>query len=263
MRLADRGMTASAWSVGPMTGRTGRRSRSRTSGRRCRGPALRRLTEMIRKAAGWFIDEIAEPPQRGRAVHVGAAGIAGRRGPAAGRHGAEGRDRDRRSQPVLRRRRPGHQGDLKGGLPDPDNRPVSLRHPDEILTDNGKVFTGRFGPQPVEVLFDRICRENGISHRHTAARSPASGSFAASPPTGSSRWMARCSPSATPSRPSWSTCSWTKPRSRSGARITSSRPSPEREEGGFEGSEPIACTSTGHKASSIRWNLTGGTGEKS
>ena len=44
--------------------------------------------------------------------------------------------------------------------------------PDEILTDNGKVFTGRFGPQPVEVLFDRICRENGISHRHTAVRSP-------------------------------------------------------------------------------------------
>jgi transposase InsO family protein len=44
--------------------------------------------------------------------------------------------------------------------------------PDEILTDNGRVFTGRFGPQPVEVLFDRICRENGISHRHTAVRSP-------------------------------------------------------------------------------------------
>jgi hypothetical protein len=44
--------------------------------------------------------------------------------------------------------------------------------PDEILTDNGKVFTGRFGPQPVEVLFDRICRENGISHRHTAVRAP-------------------------------------------------------------------------------------------
>jgi transposase InsO family protein len=44
--------------------------------------------------------------------------------------------------------------------------------PDEILTDNGKVFTGRFGPNPVEVLFDRICRENGISHRHTAPRSP-------------------------------------------------------------------------------------------
>jgi transposase InsO family protein len=44
--------------------------------------------------------------------------------------------------------------------------------PDEILTDNGKVFTGRFGPQPVEVMFDRICRENGISHRHTGVRSP-------------------------------------------------------------------------------------------
>ena len=49
-----------------------------------------------------------------------------------------------------------------------------VRHgiPDEILTDNGKCFTGRFGPNPVEVLFDRILRENGISHRHTAVRSP-------------------------------------------------------------------------------------------
>jgi transposase InsO family protein len=44
--------------------------------------------------------------------------------------------------------------------------------PDEILTDNGKQFTGRFGPNPSEVMFDRICRENGISHRHTAVRSP-------------------------------------------------------------------------------------------
>jgi hypothetical protein len=52
---------------------------------------------------------------------------------------------------------------------------ASLRRygvPDEILTDNGKVFTGRFGPHPVEVMFDRICRENGISHRHTGVRSP-------------------------------------------------------------------------------------------
>ena len=44
--------------------------------------------------------------------------------------------------------------------------------PDEILTDNGKCFTGRFGPNPTEVLFDRILRENGISHRHTGVRSP-------------------------------------------------------------------------------------------
>ena len=44
--------------------------------------------------------------------------------------------------------------------------------PDEILTDNGKCFTGRYGPRPVEVLFDRILRENGISHRHTGVRSP-------------------------------------------------------------------------------------------
>ena len=44
--------------------------------------------------------------------------------------------------------------------------------PDEVLTDNGKVFTGRFGLHHTEVLFDRICRENGISHRLTAPRSP-------------------------------------------------------------------------------------------
>lgn len=44
--------------------------------------------------------------------------------------------------------------------------------PDQILTDNGKVFTGRFGPGSSEVLFDRICRENGIRHLLTAPRSP-------------------------------------------------------------------------------------------
>jgi hypothetical protein len=44
--------------------------------------------------------------------------------------------------------------------------------PQEILTDNGKVFTGRFGRKDVEVLFDRICRENGIDHLLTAPRSP-------------------------------------------------------------------------------------------
>jgi transposase InsO family protein len=44
--------------------------------------------------------------------------------------------------------------------------------PDEVLTDNGKVFTGRFNQPPVEVLFDRVCRENGITHRLTQPRSP-------------------------------------------------------------------------------------------
>lgn len=44
--------------------------------------------------------------------------------------------------------------------------------PEQILTDNGKVFTGRFGRPPVEVLFDRICRENGIGHLLTQPRSP-------------------------------------------------------------------------------------------
>jgi transposase InsO family protein len=44
--------------------------------------------------------------------------------------------------------------------------------PSEILTDNGKVFTARFGPGPGPVRFDRICHENGIKHRLTAPYSP-------------------------------------------------------------------------------------------
>jgi len=44
--------------------------------------------------------------------------------------------------------------------------------PTQLLTDNGRVFTGRFNHPPVEVLFDRICRENGIEHLLTAPRSP-------------------------------------------------------------------------------------------
>jgi transposase InsO family protein len=44
--------------------------------------------------------------------------------------------------------------------------------PEQILTDNGKVFTGRFNHPAVEVLFDRICRENGIEHLLTQPRSP-------------------------------------------------------------------------------------------
>jgi transposase InsO family protein len=44
--------------------------------------------------------------------------------------------------------------------------------PAEVLTDNGRQFTGRFASKDVEVLFDRICRENGIAHRLTAPYSP-------------------------------------------------------------------------------------------
>jgi transposase InsO family protein len=44
--------------------------------------------------------------------------------------------------------------------------------PEQILTDNAKVFTARFGPGPGPVLFDRICVENGITHVLTAPRSP-------------------------------------------------------------------------------------------
>ncbi|WP_240505226.1 DDE-type integrase/transposase/recombinase [Nocardia mangyaensis] len=45
--------------------------------------------------------------------------------------------------------------------------------PSEVLTDNGGQFTGRYlKPQPVEVLFERICRENGFKQRLTKPRSP-------------------------------------------------------------------------------------------
>src|SRR5438067_2448064 len=43
---------------------------------------------------------------------------------------------------------------------------------DAVLTDKAEVFTGRYGPGKGEVLFDRICRENGIRHLLTAPRSP-------------------------------------------------------------------------------------------
>jgi hypothetical protein len=43
--------------------------------------------------------------------------------------------------------------------------------PEEVITDNGKQFTDRFG-KGGEVLFDKICRRNGIRHRLTAPSSP-------------------------------------------------------------------------------------------
>jgi transposase InsO family protein len=44
--------------------------------------------------------------------------------------------------------------------------------PEQILTDNGKVFTARFGRGPGPVMFDRICTDNGIAHLLTAPYSP-------------------------------------------------------------------------------------------
>jgi hypothetical protein len=44
--------------------------------------------------------------------------------------------------------------------------------PTQILTDNGRVFTARFGTGPGPVMFDRICTDNGIKHLLTAPYSP-------------------------------------------------------------------------------------------
>ena len=63
--------------------------------------------------------------------------------------------------------------------------------PGQILTDNGKVFTGRFNQPPVEVLFDRVCRENGIEHLPPSrGRRPRRGRWSGS--------TARCVPSSAP-----------------------------------------------------------------
>jgi transposase InsO family protein len=44
--------------------------------------------------------------------------------------------------------------------------------PDQILSDNGKVFTNRFGQGTGRVLFDRICHNNGVGHILTKPHSP-------------------------------------------------------------------------------------------
>jgi transposase len=48
--------------------------------------------------------------------------------------------------------------------------------PEQVLTDNGKQFTGKYGrPRPAEVLFDRICRKDGVEHRQQGRVRPAAG----------------------------------------------------------------------------------------
>jgi integrase-like protein/homeodomain-containing protein len=50
---------------------------------------------------------------------------------------------------------------------------ASAEVPAEVLTDNGKQFTGRFTrPRPAEVLFERVSREYGITARLTRPYSP-------------------------------------------------------------------------------------------
>jgi transposase InsO family protein len=44
--------------------------------------------------------------------------------------------------------------------------------PSQILSDNGKVFTNRFGKGTGRVLFDRICHNNSITHILTKPHSP-------------------------------------------------------------------------------------------
>jgi transposase InsO family protein len=78
--------------------------------------------------------------------------------------------------------------------------------PEQILTDNGKVFTARFGRGPGPVLFDRICADNGIRHLLTKPYSPTTTGKAARP-------AGRCGPSSS-GRPTASTRRWASCRRR-------------------------------------------------
>lgn len=70
---------------------------------------------------------------------------------------------------------PGHRGPLR----DRQSRGrrlrrsvAPLRDPPRKCSPTGNVFTGRRRVHPGEVLFERVCRENGITQRLTAPRSP-------------------------------------------------------------------------------------------
>lgn len=53
------------------------------------------------------------------------------------------------------------------------HHPTSPRGLTSVRELNGKPFTGRFSkPLPTEVMFERVCRENGINQRLTKPRSP-------------------------------------------------------------------------------------------
>ena len=100
--------------------------------------------------------------------------------------------------------------------------------PAEVLTDNGKQFTGRFTkPRPAEVLFERVCREHGITAKLTrpvlADHDREGGAVAPdAAPRAARRWPGRsrtcpprrprsapgCTPTTTPGR----TRRWTWPR---------------------------------------------------
>ena len=126
-------------------------------------------------------DRAAEAPEEARGLPpLGAP--AGHGALADGRHGrraARGRRASSRSSPASTTTRA--SASARSLTPRATARPVCeaflaamRRHgvPEQVLTDNGKVFTARFGRGSGLVLFDRICRENGIRHLLTAPRSP-------------------------------------------------------------------------------------------
>jgi integrase-like protein len=79
----------------------------------------------------------------------------------------------RRPFPVLRDRHRGPPGHRQSGLRRVRGRVADVRIPRRGAHRQRQQFTGRFTrPRPAEVMFERICRENGIVARNTKPRSP-------------------------------------------------------------------------------------------
>jgi len=119
--------------------------------------------------------------------------------------------------------------------------------PDEVLSDNGKQFTGRFNqPRSAEVMFERICRENGIVARHTKPRSPTT--------TGKVERFQGRHAAAQPAQPTNTLRAGTHPRrpTRRTTTPTSSRTRPSR----TSGQQPRRhnhCTATHSHRNRPRW----------
>ena len=85
---------------------------------------------------------------------------------------AQGRDRPRRPQPFLRRLQASCGAHLAGCVRGARRGPRALRRPRRDPHGQRQGLQRPLRTAPSEVMFDRICREQGISHRLAGVRSP-------------------------------------------------------------------------------------------
>jgi transposase InsO family protein len=138
------------------------------------------LTSIYRALVRKRVDPASAPPTRqGQLPALGADPAHG--AVAAGRHGRDLAGRRLPTQSGDRDRRPLAFCVAAGLIERADAHSVCriftqalARYgiPEEVLTDNAKAVTGRLGPHPAEILFDRICPEHDITHVRTGVRCP-------------------------------------------------------------------------------------------